>query len=144
MLIPVYNINRKFLSECLDSILEQSYSNFEVCLVDDCSTLEETKKTLEEYKKKDKRIKVRYRKTNGHISKTTNDALKMANGEFIGLIDDDDLLDKDALYEVVKVINEDKKIDMIYTDEDKLDPHGNYCNPHFKPDFSPDTLLSLN
>ena len=144
LLIPVYNINRKFLSECLDSILEQSYDNFEVCLVDDCSTLEETKETLEEYKKKDKRIRVSYRKKNGHISKTTNDALKMAKGEFVGLIDDDDLLTKDALYEVVKVLNQDKKIDMIYSDEDKLDLHGNYCDPHFKPDFSPDTLLSLN
>ena len=68
----------------------------------------------------------------------------MAKGEFVGLIDDDDLLTKDALYEVVKVLNQDKKIDMIYSDEDKLDLHGNYCDPHFKPDFSPDTLLSLN
>ena len=144
LLIPVYNINRKFLSECLDSILKQTYDNFEICLVDDCSTLKEVKETLEEYKNKDKRVKVKYRKTNGHISKTTNDALKMAKGEYIGLIDDDDLLDKDALYEVVKVLNEDKNIDMIYTDEDKLDPNGNYCDPHFKPDYSPDTLLSLN
>lgn len=144
LLIPVYNINRKFLSECLDSILEQTYDNFEICLVDDCSTLKEVKETLEEYKNKDKRVKVKYRKTNGHISKTTNDALKMAKGEYIGLIDDDDLLDKDSLYEVVKVLNDDKTIDMIYTDEDKLDPSGNYCDPHFKPDYSPDTLLSLN
>ena len=106
--------------------------------------MKELKETLEEYKNKDKRVKVKYRKTNGHISKTTNDALKMAKGEYIGLIDDDDLLDKDSLYEVVKVLNEDKNIDMIYTDEDKLDPNGNYCDPHFKPDYSPDTLLSLN
>ena len=144
LLIPVYNINRKFLSECLDSILKQTYDNFEICLVDDCSTLEEVKETLEEYKNKDKRVKVKYRKTNGHISKATNDALKIARGEYIGLIDDDDLLDKDALYEVVKVLNNNKSIDMIYTDEDKLDPNGNYCDPHFKPDYSPDTLLSLN
>ena len=144
LLIPVYNINRKFLSECLDSILKQTYDNFEICLVDDCSTLEEVKETLEEYKNKDKRVKVKYRKTNGHISKATNDALKIAKGEYIGLIDDDDLLDKDALYEVVKVLNNNKSIDMIYTDEDKLDPNGNYCDPHFKPDYSPDTLLSLN
>ena len=144
ILIPVYNINRKYLSECLDSILSQTYNNYEVCLVDDCSTLSETKDTLEEYKKKDKRIKIKYRKSNGHISKTTNDALKMAKGEFIALMDDDDLLDKDALYEVVKVLNENKKIDFIYTDEDKIDLKGRYCDPHFKPDFSPDTLLSLN
>lgn len=144
ILIPVYNINKKYLSECLDSILSQSYENFEVCLVDDCSTLKETKETLDYYAKKDKRIKVKKRKTNGHISKATNDALKMANGEFICLVDDDDLLDSNALYEMVKVLNDNKKIDMIYSDEDKLDINGRYCDPHFKPDFSPDTLLSLN
>ena len=144
VLIPVYNIGKEYLSECLDSILNQTYENFEVCLVDDCSTKEETKETLEEYKKKDKRIRVKYRKENGHISKTTNDALEMAKGEFITLVDDDDLLTPNALYEVVKVLNENKKLDFIYSDEDKLDTHGKYCDPHFKPDWSPDTLLSLN
>lgn len=144
ILIPVYNISKKYLSECLDSILSQSYENFEVCLVDDCSTLKETKDTLDEYLKKDKRIKVKVRKTNGHISKATNDALKMAKGEFICLVDDDDLLDKNALYETVKVLNDNKQIDMIYSDEDKIDVNERYCDPHFKPDFSPDTLLSLN
>lgn len=144
ILIPVYNIGKKYLSECLDSILNQNYSNFEVCLVDDCSTKEETLETLKEYEKKDKRIRVKYRKENGHISKTTNDALKMAKGEYIALMDDDDLLTVDALFENVKVLNKDKKIDFIYSDEDKMSPKGALCNPHFKPDFSPDTLLSLN
>ena len=144
ILIPVYNINEKYLSECLDSILNQKYENFEVCLVDDCSTLEETKNTLEKYKKLDKRIKVKYRKENGHISKTTNDALEMAKGEFISLVDDDDLLTENALYEVVKVLNDNKELDFIYSDEDKMSPNGTLCDPHFKPDWSPDTLLSLN
>ena len=144
LLIPVYNIKKEYLSECLDSILNQTYDNFEVCLVDDCSTLEETKTTLEMYSNKDKRIKVKYRNKNGHISRTTNDALEMAKGEFVGLIDDDDLLTNNALYEVVKALNEDKKLDFIYSDEDKLDSKGRFCDPHFKPDFSPDTLLSLN
>lgn len=144
ILIPVYNIDKNLLSECIDSILNQTYENFEICLVDDCSTKEETKETLKEYEKKDKRVRVKYRKENGHISKTTNDALKMAKGEFIALVDDDDLLDKDALYEMVNVLNNDKKIDFIYSDEDKINTHGKYCDPHFKPDWSPDTLLSLN
>lgn len=144
LLIPVYNIGRKYLSECLDSILLQSYDNFEICLVDDCSTKEETKDTLKEYAKRDKRIKVKYRKKNGHISATTNDALNMAKGEFIGLIDDDDLLDSNALYEVVKLLNKNKGADFIYSDEDKLNLKGQFCDPHFKPDWSPDTLLSLN
>lgn len=144
ILIPVYNIKREYLAKCLDSILNQTYENFEICLVDDCSTLEETKETLKEYQKKDKRIQVTYHKKNKHISETTNDALKMAKGEFISLVDDDDELTDNALYEVVKVLNQNKKIDFIYSDEDKIDLDGMFCDPHFKADFSPDTLLSNN
>lgn len=144
ILIPVYNINSKLLSNCLDSILKQSYTNFEVCLVDDASTLKETIETLKKYQDKDKRIKVKYNEINGHISKTTNDALKMASGEFVALMDDDDELSEDALSEVVKALNKDKNIDFIYSDEDKLNLNGERCEPHFKPDYSPDTLLSLN
>lgn len=144
ILIPVYNIERRYLAACLDSILSQTYANYEVCLVDDHSTLEETKSTLTEYKNKDERIKVKYRSENGHISKTTNDALKMATGDFVALMDDDDLLTPDALYKVVSVLNKNKNLDLIYSDEDKLNPKGLYCDPNFKPDFSPDTLLSLN
>lgn len=144
VLIPVYNINRVFLSECIDSILAQDYDNFEICLVDDCSTLEETRETLEEYQKKDKRIHVKYRKENGHISRASNDAIQMAHGEYIVLVDNDDVLVPHAFSEVVKVLNQNKKIDFIYSDEDKLDLNGVRRDPHFKPDFSPDTLLSLN
>lgn len=144
ILIPVYNIDRKYLEECLESILNQTYTNFEICLVDDCSTKIETKEALKEYELKDKRIRVKYRKENGHISKATNDSLKMAKGEFVALVDNDDVLAPNALYEVVKVLNKDKKIDFIYSDEDKIDLKGRRCDPHFKPDWSPDTLLSLN
>ncbi len=144
ILIPVYNIQRKYLSECLDSILNQHYQNFEICLVDDCSTLEETKQTLEEYKQKDNRVKVKYRSKNGHISKTTNDALKMASGEFVALMDNDDVLTENALYEMVYVLNQNKKYDLIYSDEDKLDMKGRRCEPHFKPDYSPDSLYGGN
>ncbi len=144
MVIPVYNVSRELLSECLDSILNQSYTNFEICLADDKSTNKETIDTLKEYEKKDKRIKVVYRKENGHISKSTNSAIEIATGEFIGLMDNDDTLDLDALYEVVKMLNDDKSLDMIYTDEDKLDMKGKRRDPHFKADFSPDTLLSSN
>ena len=144
ILIPVYNIGREYLARCLDSILNQTYDNFEVCLVDDCSTKEETLDTLKEYSEKDPRIHVSYHKKNKHISETTNDALKMAEGEFISLVDDDDELDKDALYMVVEALNENKELDFIYTDEDKIDLDGKYCEPHFKADYSPDTLLSNN
>ena len=144
ILIPVYNIGRTYLEECIDSILGQSYEHFEICLVDDCSTNEETLNTLKEYEEKDERIHVKYRKKNGHISKASNDALKMAKGEFIALVDNDDTLDCHALYEVVKVLNQNKELDFIYSDEDKLDLKGERCDPNFKPDWSPDTLLSLN
>lgn len=144
ILIPVYNINREYLSECIDSILAQTYDNFEVCLVDDHSTNQETIDTLNDYLKKDSRIKVHFREENGHISNATNDALKMAKGEFVGLVDNDDLLTKNALSEVVKVLNQNRNLDMIYSDEDKINTKGFRCDPHFKPDFSPDTLMSLN
>ena len=144
ILIPVYNIEREYLKDCLDSILNQKYENFEVCLADDCSTLKETKDTLMEYEEKDKRIKVVYRTENGHISRTTNSALEIAKGEFIGLMDDDDILTEDCLYEMVKALNENKKLDFIYSDEDKIDMEGVRCEPHFKSDFAPDSILGGN
>ena len=144
IVIPVYNVQKKLLEECIESILNQTYKNFEICLADDCSTNQETLETLKKYKKQDKRVKVVYRKENGHISNATNSALEIAKGEFIGLVDNDDMLTIDALSEVVKVLNENKKIDFIYSDEDKLDLKGKRCEPHFKPDFSPDTLLGFN
>ena len=144
ILVPVYNVEEELLEECVNSVLNQSYKEFELCLVDDCSSKESTIEKLKELEQKDERIKVKYRKKNGHISMATNDALKMAKGEFVALLDNDDILDKDALYRVVEVLNEDKNIDFIYSDEDKLDLDGRRCEPHFKPDFSPDTLLSVN
>lgn len=144
ILTPVYNVPKNLLLDTADSVKKQIYPNFEWCLVDDCSTNKETKETLELIAKMDERFHLKYRKENGHISKASNDALKMAKGEFIVLLDHDDMLSPDALYQMVKKINEDKKLDFIYSDEDKINTHGKYCEPHFKPDFSPDTLLSLN
>lgn len=144
LVIPVYNIKASLLEDCLNSVLSQQYDNFEICLADDCSTLKETKECLERYKKLDSRIKVKYRKENGHIAKATNTAIEMAKGEYIAFLDDDDILTEDALYLVAEALNKDKTIDMIYTDEDKMDIHGKRCEPFFKPDFSPDTLLSFN
>ena len=145
IVMPVYNVDSKYLRECLDSILNQSYKNFEICIADDCSTREDTLQTLKEYEKNyEDIVKVVYRKKNGHISEATNTALEIASGEYIGLVDNDDVLAKDALYEVVKVLNENKKIDFIYSDEDKINLDGKRCDPHFKPDFSIDTLYSHN
>ena len=144
IIIPTYNVSRKLLSECLDSILNQSYQNFEICIADDCSSNKETIDTLKEYAKRHKNIRVVYRKKNGHISEATNSAISIAKGEFIGLVDNDDVLDKNALYYMVKELNKNRELDLIYSDEDKLDFDGKRCFPHFKPDFSIDTLLSSN
>lgn len=142
--VPVYNVPIDYLEECIESVLGQNYKNWELCLADDKSTDLEVRKTLEKYKSKDKRIKVIYRKENGNISNATNSAFEIATGDYIALLDNDDVLTKDALYEVAKVINQDKKVDFIYSDEDKLNPEGRRCDPYFKADWSPDTILSNN
>lgn len=142
-IVPVYNVEPIYLKECIESVLRQTYENVEICLVDDASTNLETKKVLEEYSVNEK-VKVRYRSKNGHISIASNDALEMSSGDFIGLLDNDDTLTYDACYQIVKVLNKNRDIDFIYSDEDKLELSGLFSEPHFKPDYSPDTLLSLN
>lgn len=144
VLIPVYNVSKELLSKCLNSVLNQSYPYFEICIVDDCSTNKETIETLKEFENKDNRIKVMHRLKNGHISKATNDALNMARGEFVCLLDNDDELAPQALFENVVVLNKNRDLDFIYSDEDKLDLNGVRIEPHFKADFSPDTLLGIN
>lgn len=143
IIIPVYNADEVVLDECINSVLNQSYDNFEICIADDNSPKEETKNALKKYENNSK-IKLVYRKENGMISKCMNSAIELATGEYVGFLDNDDVLDKNALYYVVKALNNNKKLDLIYSDEDKLDENGMYCDPHFKPDYSPDTLMSLN
>ena len=142
-ILPVYNPNISDFKKCIESILNQSYDNFEVCLVDDSSTKKEVLEYISELEK-DKRFKIKHNKNNMHIAKSSNKALKMANGEFIALIDHDDMISTNALDEVVKVINDDKNVDFIYSDYDKLDKNGLRCEPYFKSDYAPDTLLSFN
>ena len=143
-IVPTYNVSRDLLSKCLDSLLEQTYQNFEICIADDNSPNPETRETIEEYKKKSDKIHVVYRKKNGMISEASNSAIKISRGVFIVLVDNDDVVEKEALYYIVEVLNKDKDIDMIYTDEDKIDFRGRYMEPHFKPDYSPDTLMGVN
>ena len=144
VVMPVYNVRKEYLKDCLESILNQTYQNLEICIADDHSTNRDTLDILKEYEKKDSRIRIIYRKENGNISAASNTALQLVKGEFIAMVDNDDVLDKNAFYEAVKVLNINKKIDFIYTDEDKLNLDGIRCEPHFKPDYSPDTLLSTN
>lgn len=143
-IVPTYNVSRVLLVECLDSLLNQSYKNFEVCIADDHSTSSETIEVLKEYEKKYSNVSVVYRKKNGMISEASNSAIGVSRGEFIALVDNDDVVERDALYYVVEALNNNKKLDMIYSDEDKIDMRGKYMEPHFKPDYSPDTLMGVN
>ena len=142
--MPVYNVEEKWLRLCIDSILNQVYTNWELCMADAASTDPNVKKILTEYQQLDERIRVVFREQNGHISEATNSALAIATGEFVALLDNDDELAINAFYEVVKVLNENPELDLIYSDEDKIDMDGNRSDPAFKPDWSPDLLLGTN
>ena len=144
ILVPVYNVSEKWLRLCLDSVVKQTYENWELCIVDDASPSAHIQRILEEYSRQDNRIKYMRREKNGHISASSNDALNLANGEFIALLDNDDELAPNALAEVVSVLNINQSLDMIYSDEDKIDEDGIRFDPHFKTDWAPDTLMSMN
>lgn len=143
VVVPVYNVQSNMLRECIESVKNQTYSNWELILVDDCSTQQQVRETLKDYENTD-RIHVIYRTENGHISKATNTGIEVATGEYIGLMDCDDVLAVNALYEMAKKLNENKEYDFIYSDEDKLSEDGKKRkDPFFKPDWSPDTFMSL-
>lgn len=143
VVIPVYNVRDNELIECIESVLSQTYTNFELILVDDNSTKYNVIDILKKYEKNSK-IKVLYHSINEHISQTTNDGIMISTGEFIAFMDCDDILDKNALYEVVNVLNKNKDIDFIYTDEDKIDESGaNNHSVFFKPNWSKDSFLSI-
>ena len=145
IVVPTYNTKKQFLIEMIESVVNQTYTNWELCIADGASTLEETISVLKDYENKYKNIKVTFLNKNYMISGNTNEALKLVTGDYIGLFDHDDLLTEDALYEIVKLLNEDKEIDFIYTDEDKTDENTEkFFDPHFKPDWSPDLLTSYN
>lgn len=142
VVIPVYNVADNMLRECIDSVLNQTYRNFEIILVDDASTQESVRTVLASYEGQSN-IKVIYRGENGHISRATNDGIDAASGEFVALCDCDDLYAPNALYEVAKKLNEDPELDFIYSDEDKIDENGKKRrDPFFKPDWSPETFMS--
>ena len=143
VIIPIFNVDPAWLDACINSVFGQIYENWELCLYDDASTNEETLECLRKWAEHDSRISVTYGKENLHISGASNNALKMANGEFVGLMDNDDELTNDALYHVIDLLNNHSDADYIYTDEDKIDEEGDYCQPHFKPGWSPELLESM-
>lgn len=142
VILPVYNVEEIWLRKCIDSVRNQLYTNWELCVADDASTKEHIAIVLKEYMNIDNRIKVVFREVNGHISETSNSSIAIAKGEYIALLDHDDELSIDALYEVVKLLNEHPEADMIYSDEDKIGIDDIRHSPFFKPDWSPDLLLT--
>ncbi len=143
IVVPVFNVEEVWLRKAVKSVLSQQYSKWELCLVDDASTSPHIKEVLNEFRESDERIKVHFRPQNGGIVKASNTALKMARGAYVALLDNDDEIAPNALYEVLKVLQK-TRYDMIYSDEDKLEMDGTRTDPFFKPDFDADLLLSNN
>ncbi|MGI6010579.1 MAG: glycosyltransferase family 2 protein [Ruminococcus sp.] len=145
IVVPAYRTPEDFLRQMIDSLLAQSYPNWELCIANGSPEDEKMKRILEEYGNRDGRIRVKNLDENLGIAENTNAALHMAKGDFVGLLDHDDLLAPDALYEVTDKILSDDEIDAVYTDEDKVTMDlKEHFQPHFKPDFSIDLLRSNN
>lgn len=144
VIIPVWNTPPDLLRACLDSVLGQTYPDWELCITDDASTDSAVGDILRAYQARDARIKVAFHTTNGHIVEASNTALALAQGEFIVLLDHDDLLAPHALFAVAEALQARPSAQILYSDEDKLDDTGQRCDPYFKPDWSPDLLYSQN
>ena len=141
VVVPMYNTDEKFFQDLIESLNNQTYANWELCLADGSP---KKKENLEKYYEKNKKIKYNFLGKNEGISENTNEAIKMATGDYVGFLDHDDILSEEALFQVVKVINQDLKTDFIYTDEDKIDENYERFEPYFKPDYSPETLECNN
>ena len=143
IILPVYNVDDKWLINAIESVLGQIYQNWELCIVDDFSSNPKIPELLNQFAGQDSRMKVEYNKKNSGISQTSNNALAMATGEYVTFLDHDDYLSPNALFEVYQAIKE-TQADFIYSDEALVNPLNKIVNVMFKPDFSPDFLLSLN
>lgn len=141
VVVPMYNTNEIFFKELIESLENQTYSNWELCLADGSENQNES---LKQYYDKNEKIKYKFLNENKGISENTNAAVDMASGEYIGFLDHDDLLSQDALFEMVKAINENSECEFIYSDEDKIDQEYERFEPYFKPDYSPETLECNN
>ena len=141
VIVPVFNTDAVALRAMLDSVLDQVYPDWELCLANDGSTEIQVRTILDEYQLQDSRIRVLHRVQTGHISAASNSALSLATGDFVALLDHDDLLDRFALLENARLINEKPKAEIIYSDEDKINQRGLCYEPFMKPDWSPELLL---
>ena len=171
IVVPVYRTPEIYLREMMESVMEQTYGNWELCLADASPRGEQLRQDLKkikgrktrdavmkipdgdteltsvirEYQLKDSRIRYEILKENKSIAENSNAAMEMATGDFVGLLDHDDTLEPNALYEVAGKICEDDRVDVVYTDEDKINSKGTkHLTPNMKPDFNLDLLRSNN
>lgn len=144
VVMPVYNPPLEYLKLAIDSLKKQIYLNWELCIADDASPKDELKVYLKELSLTDARVKVVFRENNGHISAATNSALALAGGDFVALMDNDDILPPHALAYVAIAINDNPAVEIIYSDEDKIDEHGRRYEPYFKSDFNYELFLAQN
>ena len=144
IVMPVYNTAETWLRRAIESVRSQIYLHWELCICDDGSTARHVSQVITEYSREDARIRGLMSPQNRGVSAASNGALSLATGEYVGFLDHDDELTPDALCEVVKLLNEMPDLDLIYTDEDKMTLEGRRVEHFFKPDWSPDLLLSMN
>jgi len=142
VIMPVYNPPVEFLSKAIQSVVDQVYGNWELCIADDASTDPAVTSTLKRWADQDTRIKVTIREQNGNISLASNSAAELAGGDHLVLLDQDDELTPDALGEVALYLAENPATDILYSDDDKVDATNHRYSPQFKPDWSPELLLS--
>lgn len=144
ILLPVYNVPETYLRQAIESVRNQVYTNWQLCIADDNSPNSRVREVIEEYTSRDSRIVCIFREQNGHISQATNSAAELAKGEFLGFLDHDDELREHALYMVVRELQQHRDADLLFSDEDKITPQGVRHDPYFKSDWNPELLLCHN
>ncbi len=144
IVVPVYNVPETFFLEMVDSVKNQTYQNWELILIDDASPVKDVQDLISRVAEGDDRIVYKFLKTNQHIAGATNEGIFLSKGEFVSLFDHDDLLHPSALYEIVKLLNNNSDVDFIYTDEEKIAGKNKYIQPFIKPDWNPELLHSTN
>jgi glycosyltransferase involved in cell wall biosynthesis len=144
VLIPTFNPKSEWLIEAIESVRKQIYPSWELCIADDASTDKSIRLILERYAREDERIKVVLRENNGHISAASNSALERVTGEWVALLDHDDVLAEHALFWAADTINRNVDLCLIYSDEDTIDEIGKRSNPYFKCDWNVDLFYSQN
>jgi GT2 family glycosyltransferase/SAM-dependent methyltransferase len=144
VVVPAYNTDERHLRDMIESVWQQIYPHWELCIADDASTKPHVARILQEFAALDPRIKIVRRETNGHVCAATNSALDLATGEFIALLDHDDILPEQALYEVAVELEAHPDADVVYSDSDHMDDSGRRWTPYFKTDWDPDLMLGHN